>query len=422
MKINSFSFAYILVAIYGFIFSVFRPDGISIFKIAITVLPWVSILMGGYFFIKNNKKLKRDFGTSVFVLFCCILLINVLSILRSLIFYDVSLIKNFGNSYNALAMMAPLFFCYGSFYENLRLYISISFRMMMFGLLAFLVLVLIGVQQKVIAAAVMSLLIPSLFIMGFYLGGKKHSHVVRLISVGILLFYVGLVFESRAMLVRIAVLAGCVKIAQSKKIKSLFHLLIYCCIIVVPILTVFFSVTSGESALRVLSQEVQGARVVAGSEKNSLLVTDTRTFLYEEVYRDLNERGQLLWGKGSGGVYYSEYFNETKEDTDTRLTVEVGILAIFLKTGILGVFLNYLLVNIAAYLAIFRSNNIYSKWIGYFILIHGLILFVENFVAMDVYNLSAWFFSGLCASKNFRAKSDAQILNLVSNKHAYSGA
>lgn len=68
---------------------------------------------------------------------------------------------------------------------------------------------------------------------------------------------------------------------------------------------------------------------------------DTRAFLYEEVFLDLNPL-EVMFGKGFMGTYFSEYFlvllssGNDSGDFYERFSVEVGYLQLILKIGFIG--------------------------------------------------------------------------------------
>jgi hypothetical protein len=146
---------------------------------------------------------------------------------------------------------------------------------------------------------------------------------------------------------------------------------------------------------------------------NTELKTDTRTFLYIELLEDLTMNNELVVGKGSNGTYYSSFFRNINIDTENRLTIEVGILAILLKGGLIASFLNLGILFSTIYLSFFRSNNIYVLGIGFMLLIHTLLLFVENLVSFSTYNFVIWFFIGVGLSKKIRSLDNTEIRKLL---------
>ena len=176
-------------------------------------------------------------------------------------------------------------------------------------------------------------------------------------------------------------------------------------ILFLPFLIFKSSFDSGESILG------QGSSVTSNKE----LSTDTRTFLYVEVISDLSTKNSLLFGKGASGTYYSPYFNSTAGDTDTRLSVEVGVLSIILKVGLVGLILYLLILLISIYYAFFRSNNLFIFGVGFMLSVYTFLLFIKSPLAYSSDNLFIWFFIGTCLSINIRKMSNSEI-NLLFKK------
>ncbi|MDQ3190405.1 MAG: hypothetical protein M3Q58_02315 [Bacteroidota bacterium] len=151
------------------------------------------------------------------------------------------------------------------------------------------------------------------------------------------------------------------------------------------------------------------------SNETQELNIDTRTFLYKEIASDLTKTSSWIIGKGSNGTYFSDYFNNRHEigETDNRLTVEVGILALLLKGGLIGVFLNISFFITAIYFALFQSSNSYVKGLGFMLIIYVIILFLENLIAFNAYNFTLWFFIGVCLNKKIRSLTDSEIKKIV---------
>jgi hypothetical protein len=66
---------------------------------------------------------------------------------------------------------------------------------------------------------------------------------------------------------------------------------------------------------------------------------DTRSFLYLEVFANLTEDAAWLLGSGYDGMYFSQFFYDLgRGDHHLRIDIEVGFLALLLKTGLVGFF------------------------------------------------------------------------------------
>ena len=84
-------------------------------------------------------------------------------------------------------------------------------------------------------------------------------------------------------------------------------------------------------------------QIVLGEDNNSYSqlnpYADTRTFLYYEVFQDLQANQAFIFGKGMNAGYASDSFQ-----TFSRQVVEVGFLQMLLKTGIIGCLLYFAII------------------------------------------------------------------------------
>jgi hypothetical protein len=112
---------------------------------------------------------------------------------------------------------------------------------------------------------------------------------------------------------------------------------------------------------------------------------DTRTFLYTEVFGDMNTK-ELILGRGFQGQYFSPYFlyiqavmHDFTGDAYFRFSVEVGFLECLLKGGFLYFFLFVTPWVMAIYRGLFTKHNSRTAYLlSIYILAEFLILFVEN--------------------------------------------
>ena len=137
---------------------------------------------------------------------------------------------------------------------------------------------------------------------------------------------------------------------------------------------------------------------------------DTRTALYEEVFKDLNVTNSLWLGKGSTGKYKTEYdYDLLAEMGNERSSVEVGFLRILINTGILGFVLYTILLLIAVFYGTFRTKNTLSKLLALLVASHWAMLFIEEATVYNLYYYFTWIVVGLCFSREFRNLSDDQL-------------
>ncbi|HSB92702.1 MAG TPA: hypothetical protein VLC28_06270 [Flavitalea sp.] len=135
---------------------------------------------------------------------------------------------------------------------------------------------------------------------------------------------------------------------------------------------------------------------------NEGLASDTRTFLYTEVFEDLSPV-QRITGKGFLGTYFSQVFlgfqsiaGYAEADSYNRFSVEVGVLQLILKGGYI-------------FLVLYLAPIIYTVWKGLsvsdksfklefniciYLLTELVIFFFENMPAFNIHFFMIFFFTG----------------------------
>lgn len=142
---------------------------------------------------------------------------------------------------------------------------------------------------------------------------------------------------------------------------------------------------------------------------------DTRTFLYTELFSDLNLK-DLLIGKGFLGTYFSEYFlmiqkaGETNGDHFIRFSVEVGFLELILKGGFTLYVLFTFPLLYAAIKGIFKGyNNKLVFMFSVYILNEIYLMFFENIPSFTLNYFILFFLSGYVLKKTRNIKSDPKV-------------
>jgi hypothetical protein len=148
--------------------------------------------------------------------------------------------------------------------------------------------------------------------------------------------------------------------------------------------------------------------------QNQEATADTRTFLFEELYADMSDH-DLLVGRGALGTYHSTYFEYTAElglagDSPTRSIVEVGYLQMILKGGYIMMGLYLLILVPAAYLGIFKSNNIIARMSGYLILSYLLLWMITYPPTISPEYILLWMAAGTAMSTSARKITNNEIM------------
>ena len=185
--------------------------------------------------------------------------------------------------------------------------------------------------------------------------------------------------------------------------KKLINLVIFF-VLMVPFYLLYLGVKGENVFGDALGDNAQGGY---GQEN---LQADTRTFLYVEVFQDLDMNKAFLFGKGVNAGYLSESFQ-----TLNRTIVEVGFLQILLKSGIVGFLLYMTMIVSAIFKAMNSSKNKFMGYLALLLLGYVLMFFIENILAFNMLNVMIWIVIGMCHSQELREMSDEEIKNLFLN-------
>lgn len=403
MVMNKFFFAFLSLYLFEILTQIINPASSSVVKVLLTLLIWISFYQSIAFFISKYKYVKVNIPNFIFHFVLLLIGWNVINIFRSLLSGVGTITTLLGNTNTSLALLVPFSLFFGLNPINLKIINKIFFKIIELGILVGLISFLFfgigfGESNPIFLAVYCTIFLITI------LSFQNARNKIFILFGSILLLYLSFMFEDRTMLIRILSLymaSGILYFYKKFNFKWILSGTFFA--LFIPFYLLVFSVSNGESAFEYY---------LSKSEKTDM-ITDTRTFLYIEVFKDLEENKSLIFGKGSNATYFSDYFKNNKGDSEIRLNVEVGILSLLLKGGMIAVILNLTMLFIAIYLAFFRSENLYVVGIGFMLLIHTILLFVENIPGYTTYNFLIWFFIGVCLSKKIRYYNTKQIKDLL---------
>ncbi len=149
-----------------------------------------------------------------------------------------------------------------------------------------------------------------------------------------------------------------------------------------------------------------------GKEQAQSLTTDTRTFLYFEVLHSARKYNYWWFGRSPARGNESATFKKASLHTvgrSERIMNEVGILNVFTWTGVFGVVMYFIIFAHASWLAISRSNNVFSKILGIFIAFRWFFAWIEDINMFNLNYFFLWIEMGLCYSSEFRNMTNNQV-------------
>jgi hypothetical protein len=188
------------------------------------------------------------------------------------------------------------------------------------------------------------------------------------------------------------------------RILKLLHLFTF----LVPIILLVLAIWGNYNFFVEFSENSSGYTVEDKDGKSEDLASDSRTFLYVDIFSTLTRTGHLLIGEGAAGKYDTVLFDYLG-DGRGRYSSEVGILNILLYNGLIGVIIYTLLLFTISRIAITQSNNMLCKLIGLFIAFRWLISFIEEFTDFDLNFYFFWIALGLVSNYTFRKLTDKEI-------------
>lgn len=147
---------------------------------------------------------------------------------------------------------------------------------------------------------------------------------------------------------------------------------------------------------------------------NDQLSADTRTFIYVEVIESALKHNYTIWGRTpargndseSFGTYNAEVLKTGKYE---RHKNELCHLNIFTWLGLIGVILYSLIYIRGSYLAIYKSNNIYIKFLGCFIAFRWAYGWIEDMNNFDIMNIALWMIIAMGQSQTFRMMNNKEF-------------
>jgi len=164
--------------------------------------------------------------------------------------------------------------------------------------------------------------------------------------------------------------------------------------------------------------------IIESVENDEDAQTDTRTFLFIELFADL-EPYEFVIGRGALGTYFSPYFEYTQRhglngDHPNRMVNEVGYLHMLLKGGGIMMGLHLLILLPASYLGIFASRNIITRMCGYYIFIILMMWMINSYMIYSSKFLMLWVAAGTVISSKNRKLRNRDILVKINKRYEFA--
>ena len=149
-----------------------------------------------------------------------------------------------------------------------------------------------------------------------------------------------------------------------------------------------------------------------GNVRKQAITDDSRTFMYQETLHSADKYNYWILGRSPARGNETVAFATSMEEITgrpERLRNEANVPNVFNWTGIIGLILYFLVFLKSSALAIYQSNNIYSKFLGIYVAFRWMYAWVEDPYLFDMNNFSIWLMIGLCFSESFRNMNNFEV-------------
>lgn len=373
----------------------------------IASLTYISIIIIAFLSIKLSK--HNDIKPTVKLLFLLWLYWNIFNIIRGGFkaenYWDWKFLVLFSISFSLIALL----FFIGNYLpytiKIIRFYLKYIFT---FGFL--IIPLALATNEELYSRLMIPIGVFILFIP--YLKPRWRLLIIIVAAVSILM-----VIGFRSNLIKIF-LSVCIlsifyfRIIVKVRLLRVIHFLTF----VVPIALLFLATFSSYNIFTEISKN---DRFTISNNYGNIenLTTDTRTFLYKEVFSSMNGINNWIIGKSSSGSYKSDWFyDDGGAMKGIRNKSEVNILNILLYHGLIGIILYFILLYKVSYNAIVHSNNLLSKMLGILIATRWPLSFIEEYSQYDLNFYFFWLVMGLVCNNLFRQMTDKEVKSYL-NPH-----
>ena len=155
------------------------------------------------------------------------------------------------------------------------------------------------------------------------------------------------------------------------------------------------------------STDVSSFETGSGRKSDSRsLNTDSRTGVYLDVLYSLENVRDVVFGKG-------EVINLETTWIDVRHSVEAGILNIFLKYGLVGCIVFFLIFWHSTKQGVYNTNNTLTQLVAIYLSYKFFYMFIED-ANINISTLIAY---GICMNSRIRNLTDSEIKIILSNEN-----
>lgn len=225
-------------------------------------------------------------------------------------------------------------------------------------------------------------------------------------------------FSARSQVIKSAMVLLIALLLYLRKYTSIISLKIFhwSCYII-PIILLILGISGKFNIFEDLSShkgKYIEKKIINGQVIEDDLSADTRTFIYKEVIESAINHNYLIYGRtparGNDSAIFGAYnAEELKTGKYERHKNELCHTNIFTWLGLIGVILYSLIYLKSSYLSLYKSNNIYIKYLSCFIAFRWAYGWIEDMNNFNIMNIALWMMIAMGISAKFRAMNNYEF-------------
>ena len=230
---------------------------------------------------------------------------------------------------------------------------------------------------------------------------------ITLIAITLYSFFHDISVRSNVLLLGFSIILLTLYFISKYHYKIRFRKITWIACFITPIIFLFLGISGRYNFFT----ELMSTKInISGGGKDRTYMVDSRTAVYEDVFRSFDGTGSLIFGN-SPVTKIKTQMNIT-ERKEGRNRTESGFLNILYYYGIIGILCYMYLSMYASYLAIFRANNKLATLIGLYVAFKFLFIFIEE----PNITMTTYFAIGLCLNSVFRNMSEDDVKQVMQGK------
>ena len=230
---------------------------------------------------------------------------------------------------------------------------------------------------------------------------------ITLIAITLYSFFHDISVRSNVLLLGFSIILLTLYFISKYHYKIRFRKITWIACFITPIIFLFLGISGRYNFFT----ELMSTKInISGGGKDRTYMVDSRTAVYEDVFRSFDGTGSLIFGNSPVTKIKTQM--NIKERKEGRNRTESGFLNILYYYGIIGILCYMYLSMYASYLAIFRANNKLATLIGLYVAFKFLFIFIEE----PNITMTTYFAIGLCLNSVFRNMSEDDVKQVMQGK------